>query len=58
MKKNILWLVLIGFGILTAVAIVQYGAIGIFQYQLANVAGMQVLADLVIALTFFLVWLL
>ena len=56
MNKLILWLVFIGFTVLTAVAVLNHGAIGIFQYQLANFAGAQVLVDLVIALTFFLVW--
>ncbi len=56
MQKVILWLVLIVFAVLTAVAVMQYGVIGIIQYQLANAAGVQVLADLTIALVLFLVW--
>ena len=56
MQKIILWLALMALTALTAVAVANHGPIGIFQYQLANFAGMQVLFDLVIALAFFLVW--
>jgi hypothetical protein len=56
MKKLTLWAALIGFGLLSVLAVMEHGAVGIFQHQLANLAGMQVLADLVIALAFFLVW--
>jgi Terpene cyclase DEP1 len=51
-----LWLGLMGLAILTVLAVYHHGLVGIFQYQLANFAGMQVLFDLVIALGFFLVW--
>lgn len=57
MNKLILWITLILFGALTGAAVVNHGAMGIVQYQLANFAGMQVLADLVIALALFIVWL-
>lgn len=56
MQRIILWMVLIVFGVLTVAAVTHYSAIGILQHQLANFAGMQVLADLAIALAFFLVW--
>ncbi|TDR31975.1 DUF2834 domain-containing protein [Hydromonas duriensis] len=56
MKKLILWAVLLGFSVLTAIAVASHGVIGIFQYQLANAAGLQVLVDLIIASAFFLVW--
>ena len=56
MKKLILWIVLLAFSALTVIAVVNHGATGILQYQLANSAGIQVLVDLVIALAFFLVW--
>ncbi len=54
--KVALWLVTLLFAGLTAVAVVQHGATGILAYQLANTAGLQVLADLAIALGLFLVW--
>ena len=56
MKKIILATTLIAFLTLTAAAAWQFGYLGIFVYQFQNLAGIQVLVDLVIALTLFLVW--
>ena len=44
------------FSILTAAAVWQNGFLGIFEYQFKNFGGLQVLIDLVIALSFFMVW--
>jgi hypothetical protein len=44
------------FGALSAVAVFQHGYWGIFAYQLQTSAGVQVLADLGIALALVLVW--
>lgn len=57
MIRALLTLVLLAFGALTAVALWQNGYIAIFTGQFANAAGLQVLADLCIALTLVLVWL-
>ncbi|GCL63712.1 hypothetical protein AQPW35_27930 [Rubrivivax pictus] len=57
MQRLLVLLVLAGFGALTAVALWQYGYIGIFQLQFQTSAGLQVLADLAIALALVLVWL-
>lgn len=56
MKRFVLTVVLISFLALTAAAAWQHGYVGVFAYQLQNLAGIQVLVDLVIALTIFLVW--
>ncbi|MCE2916304.1 MAG: DUF2834 domain-containing protein [Rubrivivax sp.] len=56
MTRPLLIVVLIAFGALTTVAVWQHGVIGLFAWQLQNTAGMQVLADLVIALLLFCVW--
>lgn len=55
MNKAILGAVLLAFGGLSVAAVLQHGYVGLFQYQLQNLAGLQVLADLGIALG--LVWL-
>ncbi len=57
MRRIILTIILIAFLALTAVAVWQHGYLGIFSHQLQNMAGIQVLVDLVIALSIFLVWL-
>ncbi|MDP5172435.1 MAG: hypothetical protein NWR72_19480 [Bacteroidia bacterium] len=57
MARIILFVVLVLFLVLTGFAVADHGYSGIFTLQLENFAGMQVLADLVIALGFFLVWL-
>jgi hypothetical protein len=56
MSRAVLMIVLVAFGALTAVAVAQHGVLGIFAWQLQNTAGLQVLVDLVIALSLFLVW--
>jgi len=48
---------LVPFTALTAYAIQDVGLIGVFEHQLANGGGMQVFADLAIALVFVLCWL-
>lgn len=57
MNKALLGVVLLAFGGLTVAAVLQHGYVGIFQYQLRSLAGLQVLADLGIALGLVLVWL-
>lgn len=47
---------LVTFGALTAVALAQFGYVGIVLPLLASSAGLQVLADLVIALTLVMIW--
>ncbi len=56
MQRAILILVLIGFSVLTSLALWQHGYWGIFEPQLKSFAGGQVLVDLVIALSLFLAW--
>jgi hypothetical protein len=56
MKRIILAVTLLAFVGLTILAVVEFGFVGIFSHQLQNVAGMQVLFDLFIALSLFSVW--
>ena len=56
MQRSLLVLVLILFGVLSAVALWQHGYLGILVPEFQTTAGMQVLADLVIALGLFIVW--
>ncbi|MEM6785644.1 MAG: DUF2834 domain-containing protein [Bacteroidota bacterium] len=53
----LLLLVTAAFFVLTAVAVARHGYVGVFTYQIATWAGMQVLVDLVIACALFLAWL-
>jgi hypothetical protein len=55
-KIALLVLVLAVFGALSALAVADHGIVGIFAHALQNTAGMQVLADLVIALTLVMIW--
>lgn len=56
-KKQIaLAVVLADFVAFTAYAVAQHGYAGLFMYQLANAAGLQVLFDLCIALTIVMAW--
>ena len=48
---------LIPFTLLTAVAVAEYGAIGIFLHALETSAGAQVLVDVAIAMVLILCWL-
>lgn len=57
MFRTILALVLLAFLALTAVALWQHGYVGIFAGQFRDAAGLQVLADLAIALGLVLAWL-
>ncbi|MGE0314049.1 MAG: DUF2834 domain-containing protein [Lautropia sp.] len=57
MKKFVLVIVLTVFSALTFAAVMQHGYVGIFEYQFRSLAGMQVLADLGIALLLVLAWL-
>ncbi|MBE9113556.1 DUF2834 domain-containing protein [Nodosilinea sp. LEGE 07298] len=56
MQRSLVAIVLIPFSVLSTVALWQYGYLGIFANEFQSTAGMQVLADLVIALSLFLVW--
>jgi hypothetical protein len=56
MNRTLLSVVLAAFGALSVAAMVQHGYVGIFAHQFQNLAGLQVLADLVVALTLFMVW--
>jgi hypothetical protein len=56
MKISLLVVVLAAFGALTAVALAQVGYVGLFAAQLGSAAGMQVLADLAIALALAMAW--
>ncbi|MFH7242268.1 MAG: DUF2834 domain-containing protein [Spirulina sp.] len=56
MLRSLLVVALISLGGISAVALWQYGYLGIFATEFQSTAGMQVLADLVIALSLFLVW--
>ncbi|MEM8556276.1 MAG: DUF2834 domain-containing protein [Bacteroidota bacterium] len=57
LQRTLLLLVTAAFSVLTVVAVVQHGYVGILTYQFANWAGTQVLVDLVIACSLILVWL-
>jgi hypothetical protein len=57
MNKALPGVVLLAFGGLTVAAVLQHGYVGIFQYQLQSLAGLQALGDLGIALGLVLVWL-
>ena len=56
MQRLLLIIVLLAFTALTVLTLIHHGATGIFSHQFANLAGMQVFLDLVIALALFLVW--
>ncbi|MEM9996296.1 MAG: DUF2834 domain-containing protein [Bacteroidota bacterium] len=57
LQRTLLLLVTAAFSVLTVVAVVQHGYVGILTYQFATWAGTQVLVDLVIACSLILVWL-
>ena len=56
MLRNAAIITLIPFTLLTVYAVMDVGLDGIFAYQMASAAGIQVLVDLVIACAIFLVW--
>jgi len=55
-RKIGLWAVLLDFVAFTAWVIYQYGYSGFFELHLTNAIGIQVFADLIIALTLVMVW--
>lgn len=57
MQRTLLTITLILFGALTTAALWQHGYWGIFASPLQSLAGGQIFADLVIALTLVMVWL-
>jgi len=48
--------VILAFGALSAMALMEVGYIGIFEMHLQNYAGMQVITDLVIVCVLAIVW--
>lgn len=56
MRRIVLIVTLIAFLILTVMAVLQHGYTGIFLQQFESYGGLQVLVDLFIALSLFLVW--
>ena len=56
MRRAILLAILVPFLGLTGVALWQHGYVGIFLQHSTSSAGLQVIVDLVIALSLFLVW--
>lgn len=56
MRRIVLIVTLIAFLALTTLAVLQHGYAGIFMQQFQSFGGAQVLVDLVIALTLFLIW--
>lgn len=57
MQRTLIILILVLFGALSLPALWQHGYLGIWEVQLQSWAGMQVLADLTIALVLVLAWL-
>jgi hypothetical protein len=55
-KQIGLAVVLADFAALTGLAVYHYGYFGIFEFALSNLVGAVFMADLVIALSLFLVW--
>ncbi len=56
MQKILLGLVLLGFTLLTGLALWQHGYTGVLAYQAQTIAGWQVFTDLSIALGLIMVW--
>jgi Terpene cyclase DEP1 len=56
MARTLIIVTLVLFGGLTAVALARHGYIGIFALHFQTPGGMQVLVDLVIALTLVMIW--
>jgi hypothetical protein len=55
-RSLLLIAVLVPFGVLTAEAVAEHGYLGILSYHFPSTAGWQVLADLVIACTLAMIW--
>lgn len=55
-RKPWILALLLPFSILSAWAVYRHGVWGIFEHQFVSAAGLQVLADLAIALTLWLSW--
>jgi hypothetical protein len=56
LRRLLLGFVLVDFALLTGWSLATHGYVGLFQTLLATPAGIQVFADLVIALSLVLVW--
>ena len=56
MQRTLILITLALFGALSAVAMKQFGYLGIFLSPLENLASLQIFADLVIALTLVMIW--
>lgn len=56
MQRILLTIIFAAFFALTAVAVWHHGVLGILELALGSFAGAQLLVDLVIALSLFLVW--
>ncbi len=55
-KSGLLIVVLLAFGALSALALVEHGYWGIFEFHFPASAGWQVLTDLVIVCTLAMIW--
>ncbi|HKY90224.1 MAG TPA: DUF2834 domain-containing protein [Nevskiaceae bacterium] len=55
-RSLLLVAVLLAFGALTSLALVEHGYLGIIEYHFPSSAGWQVAADLVIACTLAMIW--
>jgi len=56
LKTLLLLILTAAFSVLSGYALLEHGYLGLFQYQLLSSAGWQVLADLVIACTLIMIW--
>lgn len=57
-KALLLIAVILAFGALSALALVEHGYLGIFAFHFTSSAGMQVLSDLVIVCALAMIWML
>ncbi|HSW12886.1 MAG TPA: DUF2834 domain-containing protein [Solimonas sp.] len=56
LRTLLLLVLIVDFAVLSGYALLEHGYLGLFQYQLLASAGWQVLADLVIACTLIMLW--
>jgi len=56
MQRTLILITLALFGALSAIAMKQFGYLGIFMSPLENMASLQIFADLLIALTLVMIW--